>query len=403
MSDHTYFLGQLLLDNSILYETRVREEDFIGEFELRVFSAIKTLFKQGDGADIATVAAFDRNIDVYRLANLTSNVMTVNWKQVERRILSQTDRTRLLGIIDIIKGEPDNEMVIHAIHRELEKFDERSEFEITQVRDVIKESIDLIEKRYLMKGELPGIKSGITELDNLTLGFEKRKLYVIGARPSQGKTAILLNFLNTSNCKAGFISAESSRYELMTRLYAINGRIRQKRIVSGLLQQADFVKLTDVASEYSRRDIYLYDEPNMSYDTALMKAREMKRRYGIEILFIDYLQCLSGNPKLKRHEQVAEISRSLKGLARRLDIPVIVSAQLRRDAEGKRPQLSDFSDSTQIERDADTAVMIYNRTDDGQQRTFLLVEKNRDGECKDIEVRFNRDFMAFENLSREYA
>jgi len=403
MSDHTYFLGQLLTDNSILYETKIREEDFVCEFDLRVFSAIKAVFKQGDGADIATVAAFDRNIDVYRLANLTSNVLMVNWKQVERRILAQTDRTRLLGIIDIIKGEPDNDVAIHAIHRELEKFGERSEFEITQARDVVKESIDLIEKRYLMKGELPGIKSGITELDNLTLGFEKRKLYVIGARPSQGKTAILLNFLNNSKCKAGFISAESSRYELMTRLYAINGRIRSKRIVSGLLQQTDFVKLTDVASEYSKRDIYLYDEPNMSYDTALMKAREMKRRYNIEILFIDYLQCLSGDPKLKRHEQVAEISRSLKGLARRLDIPVIVSAQLRRDAEGKRPQLSDFSDSTQIERDADTAVMIYNRTDDGQQRTFLLVEKNRDGECKDIEVRFNRDFMAFENISREYA
>lgn len=403
MSDHTYFLGQLLTDNSILYETKIRAEDFIREFDLRVFSAIKAVFKRGDIADIATVAEYDRNIDVYRLAKLTSDVLTANWKQVERRILNQSDRTRLLRIIDIIKGEPDNEAALHAIHRELEKFGERSEFEIVQAREVIKESIDLIEKRYLMKGELPGIKSGIIELDNIILGFEKRKLYVFGARPSQGKTAILLNFLNNCTCKAGFISAESSRYELMTRIYAINGRINSKRIVSGLLQDSDFVKLTDVASAYTKRDFYIYDEPNMNFETALMKAREMKRRFGIEILFIDYLQSLSGDPKLKRHEQVAEISRSLKSLARRLDIPVIVSAQLRRDAEGKRPQLSDFSDSTQIERDADTAVMIYNRADEGKQRTFLLVEKNRDGECKDIEVRFNREFIAFENLKREYA
>jgi len=398
MSDQTYFLGQLLQDNSILYETIVREEDFICEFDLRVFSAIKTVIKQGDGADIATVAAFDRNIDVYHLASLTNNVMSVNWKQVERRILSQTDQTRLHGIIDIIKEEHDNDTAIQAIHRVLEKCGERSEFEITSVRDVVKESIDLIEKRFLMKGELPGIKSGITELDNLTLGFEKRKLYVIGARPSQGKTAILLNFLNNCRSKAGFISAESSKYELMTRLYAINGRIRSKRIVSGMLQEADFVKLTDVASEYSGRDVYLYDEPNMSYDTALMKAREMKHRYGIEILFVDYLQCLSGDPKLKRHEQVAEISRALKGLARRLDIPVVVSAQLRRDAEGIRPKLSDFSDSTQIERDADVAVMIYNYKKEKEPlKTYLLIEKNRDGECRDIEVIFNKENMRFEN------
>jgi len=398
MTDHKMFLGQLLQDNSILDKTRIRAEDFFTEFDTRVFSAIQAIFNRGDIADIVNVAAYNRKIDVCNLAGLTTDVISSTWKQVEKRILEASKRAKLLKIINIIKSEPDNTAVIAAIHKELDSIEERSEYEIIKADKVLEETINLLEKRFKLGGALPGIKSGIDGLDNATLGFEKRRLYVIGARPSQGKTAILLNFLHNCNVKAGVISAESSSQELMKRLISISGNIKLTNVSTGVLKPSDFTRIIEVGSDYSGRGIYFYDEPNMRIDTCLVKAREMKRRYGIEILFIDYLQCLSGNPKLPRHEQVAEISRALKALARRLEIPVVVSAQLRRDAEENRPKLSDFSDSTQIERDADVAVMIFNdKKKDKPVKTYLLIEKNRDGECRDIIVIFNKENMRFEN------
>ena len=159
-------------------------------------------------------------------------------------------------------------------------------------------------------------------------------------------------------------------------------------------------KLTNAASQlYDSKGIYIYDEPNMSIDTAVMMARQMKRKYDIKILYVDYLQCLSpsrASGKQEYREQVAYASKQMKQLARVLDIPVVSAAQLRRDAEGNRPLLSDFSDSTQIERDADVAIMIHNIYKDGDlQDTWLLVEKNRDGRTGDVHVTFDQAHMRF--------
>ena len=398
MTDHKMFLGQLLQDNSILYESKISVSDFVSEFNIRVFTAIKAIFLRGDVADLATIHDYDKEIDPYKLSTLTDNIISATWKQTEKRIIDDTNRRKLLSIADMIQNESDVDTAISEIHRQLEEFNDRSEYEITSSRDVSDQAINLIEERYKLGGQLPGIRSGLNDLDDKTLGFEKRRLYVIGARPSQGKTAILLNFLNNSKETAGVISAESSSKELMMRIYAINGRIRQKKIVSGMLTDKDFSKMIDTNSAYTDRDVYFYDEPNMSIDTVIIKAREMKRRFNIKILYVDYLQCLTGDKNLKRHEQVADISRNLKSIARSLDIPVVVAAQLRRTAENERPLLSDFSDSTQIERDADTAIMIHNKKSEG--KTYLLIEKNRDGECVDVEVLFNKEFMRFENIKR---
>jgi replicative DNA helicase len=398
-NDYKLFLGQLLQQNSILYSTVIREEDFTTDFDIRVFSAIKTIFSRGEIADLASVAAFDRQINVSKLAELTSGVTPVTWKQTQKRIIEASKRKNLLMLSDFIKHEPDNDTIVAAVRAELDRINDRSGYEIIQVDTLMQETVNLIEKRYKLHGQLPGIRSGIDKLDDTILGFEKRRLYVFGARPSQGKTALLCNFIHTCPVKAGIITAESSSSELMKRLISIAGDIKLTRISTGLLRDSEFSNISNVGSDYADRDLYFFDEPNVSIDTCLLKGREMKRRFGVEILFIDYLQSLTGDPKLPRHEQVADISRSLKALARSLDIPVVVSAQLRRDAEGKRPQLSDFSDSTQIERDADVAVMIYqSERKDESKKTYLLVAKNRDGPCRDIEVHFDAAHMRFETV-----
>ena len=399
MTDIKYFLGQLLLDNEILYKTKITEADIETKTDMIIFNAIKTIFKRGGIADITTVASECKDIDVYKLAQLTTSVLTATWKQVEARIKQQSTRRKLLNLAMVIKETPDNDEAIRIILSEVEGVNDNEEYKIRNMKDLVSNAIDKLEERYNAKGKLPGITTGLKNLNDYIMGFEPRKYYVFGARPSQGKTAILLNFINNCKVDCGMLSAESATEELLNRMFSINGRANTQRVATGDMKHSDFTKITETASEYSQRNVYVYDRENMPLETAIIKAREMKRRFDIKILFVDYLQCMTGNQKLPRHEQVAEMSKSMKALARSLNIPVVVAAQLRRDAEGKRPTISDFSDSTQIERDADVAVMIYNKEDGDLTKNYLLVEKNRDGRRGDIQVTFRPEVLRFENYA----
>ena len=404
MTDTKYFLGQLLLDNTILYKTKVNELDIEHKSDMDIFTTIKTIFKRGEIADITNVATECKDVDVYKLASLTTSVITATWRQTEKRIKQQSARRKLLNLAMVIKETPNNDEVVRIILSEIEGLGNNEEYKIHNMKDLVSDAIDKLEERYNAKGKLPGITTGLKNLDDYIMGFEPRKYYVFGARPSQGKTAILLNFVDNCKVDCGILSAESASKELLNRIFSINGRADTQRIATGKMHTSDFSKITDTAQEYSNRNIYVYDEENMPLETAIIKAREMKRRFNIKILFVDYLQCMTGNTKLARHEQVAEMSKSMKALARRLEIPVVVAAQLRRDAEGKRPTISDFSDSTQIERDADVAVMIYNdekEIDGGKVvKNYLLVEKNRDGRRGDIQVTFRPEVLRFENYAQ---
>jgi len=404
MTDTKYFLGQLLLDNEILYKTKITEADIETKTDMIIFNAIKTIFNRGDIADITTVASECKDIDVYKLAQLTTSVLTATWKQVEVRIKQQSTRRKLLNLAAVIKETPDNDEAIRIILSEIEGLSGDEEYKIYNLKDIVIEAINKIEERYNAKGKLPGITTGLANLDDYIMGFEPRKYYVFGARPAQGKTAILLNFVDNCKVDCGILSAESAGKELINRLFSINGKTDSQRIASGRMNDRDFVRITDSASEYSQRNIYMCDKANMQLETAIIKAREMKRRFDIKILFVDYLQCMTGNPKIPRHEQVAEMSKAMKALARNLNIPVVVAAQLRRDAEGKRPTIADFSDSTQIERDADVAVMIYNKVEKTEvgdiTKNYLLIEKNRDGRRGDIQVTYRPELYRFENYAQ---
>lgn len=404
-SDHRLFIGQVILDSSILYQTKVTISDFDTEFDKRVFNAITNIFREGGQIDLPSILAFDKQIDAYQLSILTTDVMTSTWKQTELRIKNATRRRTLLNIAEMIQGNKNNDEVISEIFKQLEQADEGDEDSIISIQKSVDSAIDIIEERYKMQGVIPGITSGLSDLDSMILGFESRKLYVIGGRPSEGKTALLLNMLARCEASAGFISAESSHIELTKRLISIIGNVASKGLNTGYMKTSDFTKLHEAAVNLNGRQIYFYDEPNMHIDRLLIKARELKRRFDIKILFVDYIQCLTANMNIPRHEQVAHISKSLKGLARTLEIPVIASAQLRRESDDRRPLIGDFSDSKQIEQDADVAMLIHNkrvRDESGEEirrDTFLLVEKNRDGETGAVQVVFRRGVLRFENYS----
>jgi replicative DNA helicase len=381
----------------------VKVEDFNGQ-DAVVFKAMKEINQEGNVPDEISIhektgISYTELLD-YKKTEY--DIMGTNWKYYDKQLRERSSRSKILLEAESLLKEPlsakDMIAKMQDVFREVEN--DSLDFEIHDIQSTIHKTVDIIQQRKENNQKLIGITSGLRRLDEMTFGFQDRRLYYIGARPSQGKTALLLNFIENCNVCCGVISAESGKEELSTRLLAKGALIDSQRLTVGMLYEGEDDSLFKSAENLYEKSIFIYDEPNPSIDTVVSIAKQMKQRYDIKVLFVDYLQCLSTTSSLRSlpyHQQVAYASKQMKALARTLNIPVVVSAQLRRDAEGNRPQLNDLSDSTQIERDADVVVMIYNKYDKEQrlESTFLLVEKNRDGRCGDIKVNFNQQYIQF--------
>ena len=241
---------------------------------------------------------------------------------------------------------------------------------ITHIKPIVNNEVQRLVKKVNTDGELSGVTSGFSELDERTDGFQKQELIIIAARPSVGKTAFALNLLANAalkgNKSAGFFSCEMSKESRIIRMLCSEAKIDQRKYRKNLLSQQDRVNITVVADQLYDTQIVFDDTPHISIFELRSKARKMKREYNVDILFIDYLQLLSAgsdaNANMPRHEQIAFISRSLKSLARELDIPIIALAQLNRNVDSRgdhaQPKLSDLKDSGSIEQDADV-IMFY--------------------------------------------
>jgi replicative DNA helicase len=397
------FIGVCLWHPHVLDRAKVKIEDFTGQDAI-VFKAMKEINQEGNVPDEISIhektgISYTELLD-YKKTEY--DIMGTNWKYYDKQLRERSSRSKILLEAESLLKEPlsakDMIAKMQDVFREVEN--DSLDFEIHDIQSTIHKTVDIIQQRKENNQKLIGITSGLRRLDEMTFGFQDRRLYYIGARPSQGKTALLLNFIENCNVCCGVISAESGKEELSTRLLAKGALIDSQRLTVGMLYEGEDDSLFKSAENLYEKSIFIYDEPNPSIDTVVSIAKQMKQRYDIKVLFVDYLQCLSTTSSLRSlpyHQQVAYASKQMKALARTLNIPVVVSAQLRRDAEGNRPQLNDLSDSTQIERDADVVVMIYNKYDKEQrlESTFLLVEKNRDGRCGDIKVNFNQQYIQF--------
>lgn len=399
------FIGVCLWHPEVLDKTKVKVEDFSAQNAI-VFKAMKDINQEGNIPDEISIHEKTKipYTELLDYKNPDYATMGANWKYYDKQLRERSARNKILLEIESMVKEPlsSKDMIakMQDVFREIEN--DSLDFEIHDMQSTIHKTIDLINERRRNGSSLIGITSGLRKLDEYTFGFQDRRLYYIGARPSQGKTALLLNFIENCNVCCGVISAESGKEELSTRLLAKGALIDSQRLTVGMLKEGEDEKLFNSSENLYEKSIFIYDEPNPSIDTVVSIAKQMKQRYDIKILFVDYLQCLSSTyslASLPYHQQVAYASKQMKALARTLNIPVVVAAQLRRDAEGNRPQLNDLSDSTQIERDADIVVMIYNKYDNEQRLTdsYLLVEKNRDGKRGDIKVNFNQQYIEFKD------
>jgi replicative DNA helicase len=290
-------------------------------------------------------------------------------------------------------------------------------FEITQsrrtatyhsIKELIPEVITTIEQLSNNPNAFSGIPSGLSDLDAMTSGFQNSEFVVIGARPSVGKTALALTVASHISIDlkvpAAFFSLEMSEHSLMNRIIAAEAQVQGDKIRTGRLSSADLLSLMDAAGRIYEAPLYIVDMPNMK----LLELRTMARRLVLErqvkIIFIDYITLITHeNENLPRWEQISSISRSLKALARELNIPIVALSQLKREAEGKQPNLADVRESGSIEQDADLILFLHreremNKTADQrseQIETELIVAKQRNGPIGKAMIWFKPSYAKF--------
>ena len=432
-------LGALMLEKDAYFIVNeiLKPESFYENIHQLIFQAIVDLAVSQRPIDMLTVTDQLRKTGEletvggpFYISRLTEKVASTAHLEYHATIVAEKFLAReLIRFTGVIQGQSFDETVdVHELIQEAEselfKITQRNvKNEAKQINPIIKESLDLIHKAAAQKEGLSGLRSGFTALDKITSGWQNSDLIVIAARPSMGKTAFALsmakNMAINFKIPVAFFSLEMSNVQLVNRLIVNVTEIPGEIIKNGQLAPYEWEQLYAKVKELFDANIYVDDTPSLSVFELRTKARRLVREHGIKCIFIDYLQFMnaSGMDTKSREQEVSAISRSLKGLAKELDIPIIALSQLNRNVEGrqglegKRPQLADLRDSGAIEQDADIVCFIhrpeyYRMLEDEKGNSLvgiaeILVAKHRNGKTGDLRLRFKNEFAKFINLDED--
>ena len=425
-------LGALLLNfsNDLLEQVQehVSPDDFFKGAHQIIYRGIRRLVDKGEGIDILTLTRelkssgeLEKAGGEAYAASLTSRVPTTANVSYYAKLVRETSMRRALldAARTMIASAYDDSREIRLIMEEAEQSifelnDRRSRGELKPAREVIPNTVEAVKTRYNSKDTYSGIPSGFELLDSLTNGFQNSELTILGARPSIGKTALALsmaaNIAVTNRVPCGFFTLEMSAIALMMRVLSAESKINSNTLRTGLMRPKDFNKLLDAASEIYEAPLILQDTPNIPLLDLRSLARKMVNKHEVKIIFIDYIGLITPeDARPPRYEQISAISRSLKALARELDIPLVVLSQVGRQTEGKAPTLADLRDSGALEQDADMVLFLHRErildSEDEPQdnmggvRTELIVAKQRNGPTDTVPVTFIPHFTRFENFS----
>lgn len=425
-------LGGVMLENEALTQVTdyVKEVDFYRPGNREIFNSILTLAKNQEPIDLVTVADHlkqRKKLDavggsgylsslvdnVHTAANLTSYARIVKNKSLLRSLISTST-----DIIEHSYGEiEDVDLLVDQAERSiLEVARNRGQSEITPINEIVKRSFAAIDAAYRSSSTITGVSTGFSKIDNLTSGFQRSDLIIIAGRPSMGKTSFALNIAHNTAAipdgggKVAFFSLEMSKEQLVTRLLCSQSEIDSKTLRGGLLKDEDWPRLSAAAAVVSELPIYIDDTSAISVMEMRAKARRLKNDKGLDLVFVDYLQLMRGDGE-SREREISEISRSLKAMAKELDVPVVALSQLNRSVESrpdKRPQLSDLRESGAIEQDADVIMFVYRDevyNKDNPENAGLaeiLIRKQRNGPTGVAEMRFFGKFTQFRDIDRRY-
>ena len=424
-------LGAMMLEpeaGSSVFEM-LQPEDFYRDNHRLIFSAIRDLFEKGDPVDlvsvaetlrqqgrleqvggIATISEIARSVP--SAANVEYYAKLVTEKALLRQLIRATSSILERGYEP---GEEARGLLEEAEKLILDLSRRRVKDGFSFIRDVLLETFEKIEYLYANKGNLTGVPTFFTELDRMTSGWQPSDLVIIAARPSMGKTAMVLNMAQNAAVRAkvpvAIFSLEMSKEQLVQRMLCGEAMVDQQRVRTGELLDADWPKLTRAVGPLSDAPIFIDDTVGISLAELRSKARRLKMEHNLGMIVIDYLQLLSVGKKTEsRQQEVAQISRTLKGLARELKVPVIALSQLNRGVEqrqDKRPIMSDLLESGAIEADADVISFIYrdeyyNHDSEKKGIAELIIAKHRNGPVGTIELGFLKEFTKFVNLERQH-
>lgn len=418
-------LGALLLDwestISIVLQY-LRPDKFYSLQNQKIFTAMLELYNEGQRCDIISLKEKLREKGELEAAGgaayiseLTDKVPTsANVEYYAQIVKDQSIRRSLIkSAAKIVSNSHNESMDSRSVLEEAQKeifdlTDASSQQGYKTTKELVNLVVTNISERYSNKNSFTGVESGFHDLDQMTAGFQPAEMIIIGARPSIGKTAIALSMLQhiaiEKRVPAAFFSLEMSDFQVMSRLVAQVSRIRADKLRTGFLLSDDFAKLQTAAASIYEAPLYIVDTPNMKLLDLRSVARRLRSKEKIEIIFIDYITLIaSENSSIPRHEQVAEISRSLKSLARELNIPIVVLSQVARSAEEKAPTLAELRESGSIEQDADVVMFLHRkRTPEENQETIpteLILAKQRNGPTGVVKITFIPHFTKYENIT----
>src|SRR5512136_430549 len=434
-------LGGILLDNEAINRTleMLTPEDLYRENHRKIFRAMIDLNERNEPCDLITLTSILKKKGELEevgggayLATLVDYVPTAANIAYYCRIIKEKGLIRRLinAATDIVTRGYDDQMEV----AELLDTAQKVIFEISEnklrpaffpVSEVLKDTIKNIELLYEKKEHITGVPTGFIDLDEKTAGFQRGELIIIAGRPSMGKTAFALNIAqyaalhSEQKTPVAIFSLEMSKEQLVTRLLCSEARIDASRLRTGHLIDNDWEKLARGAGKLHEAKIFIDDSPAISVLEMRAKCRRLKSEQNLGMVIVDYLQLMRGgsNPE-SRQQEISEISRSLKALAKELDVPVVALSQLNRGLESrtdKRPMMSDLRESGAIEQDADVIMFVYRDTvyceackkRDGscsveghERKAEIIIGKQRNGPIGNVNMIFNGEYTKFENKSR---
>lgn len=422
-------LGAILLDNTVCNQAieLLRRDDFFLDSHRRIFEKMIALTERIMPIDLITLSdelrragEFEQIGGATYIASLIDGVprtdtiepyaKIVKAKSMLRKLITASNQIVALAF----EEEDEAEVIVDKAEQMIFQIaEDRARVGFQYVGDVAHQRLEQIEQMAGRPEMITGVPTGFTDFDRMTSGLQRQELIVIAARPSMGKTALALNMAQYASKNAnvvGIFSLEMSAPQLVSRLLCSEARVDAHRLRTGYLNREEWARLADGLRRLCETKVFIDDTPGVGVLEMRAKSRRLKAEHGLDLLIIDYLQLMAGRGRIEsRQQEVSQISRDLKILAKELDVPVIALSQLSRAPEQRsehKPQLSDLRESGAIEQDSDVVCFIYreevyNPTDDNQGKAELIVGKQRNGPTGTIELAFLKEFTRFENMWRE--
>lgn len=425
-------LGALLIDPTAIEKVgeMLRADDFYRQDNRIIYEAMQALHSRSEAIDLVTVTEELRKLGqldaiggisaitalsnaVPTAANVVYHAKIIAEKSLRRQIITTATEIAATGYED----EEDVESTLDMAEQKIMAVaNRRGHGQVTSIKEIVKGAMDRIGKLMDSKDAFTGLPTGFVDFDKMTSGLQPSDLIIVAARPSMGKTSLVLNIAEhvalKGNKSVAIFSLEMSKEQLAQRMLCSEALIDASRLRIGQINDDEFPKLIDAADRLSNANILMDDTPGITALELRAKARRWKQEHGLDLIVIDYLQLMQGTSKRNsdnRQQEMSDISRSLKGLARELNVPVIALSQLSRGVEArtnKRPMLSDLRESGAIEQDADLVAFIYredyyDKETENKNITEFIIAKHRNGPVDTVKLFFQKDITRFYNLSKE--